>query len=69
MSTSSSVGLSFIVRLLKQCIKLFLHIYVNMSHRITKVGKDLQDHLVHSPTYHQYFLTKPHPLVQYLNLS
>jgi len=36
---------------------------------IIKVGKDLQDHSVQPSTYHQYFLTKPCPLVQYLNVS
>lgn len=39
------------------------------GHRITKVGKYLQNHLFQPPTYHQYFPTKPCPLVQYLNVS
>ena len=38
-------------------------------HRITKVGKDLQDHLVPLSTYHQYFPTERCPLVQHLNVS
>ena len=38
-------------------------------HRITKVGKDLQDHPVQPSTYHQYFATKPYPLVKHLNVS
>jgi len=29
------------------------------NHRITKVGEDLQDHLVQLPTYHHYFPTTP----------
>ena len=36
------------------------------DHRITDVVKDLQDHPVQLSTYHQYFLTKPRPLIQYL---
>jgi len=38
-------------------------------HRLTKVGKDLQDHPVKLSTYHQYFLIKPCPSVQHLNVS
>ena len=38
------------------------------NHRITEVGKDLQDHLVQPSTYHQYFPTKPCPLL-HLNIS
>ena len=38
-------------------------------HRITRVGKDLQDHLAQQFTYHQLFPTKPHHLVQHLNVS
>ena len=33
----------------------------------TKVGKDLQDHAVQPPTYHQYFPTIPCPSVLHLN--
>ena len=36
--------------------------------RITKVGKDIQNHLVQLSTYHQYFPTKPHPSVPHLNI-
>ena len=38
-------------------------------HRITKAGKDLQDHSVQLSTYHQYFSTKPCPSVPQLNVS
>ena len=27
----------------------------SQNHRITKVGKDFQDHSVQPPTYHEYF--------------
>ena len=37
------------------------------NHRITKVGKDLQDHPVHLSNYHQYFPTNGD--VQHLNIS
>ena len=40
-----------------------------LNHRITKVGKDLQDHLAQPSIYHQYFPTKLCPLVQHLNIS
>ena len=36
---------------------------------ITKVGKDLPDHVVQLSNYHQYFRTKPCPSVQHLNVS
>ena len=40
------------------------------NHRITKVGKDLQeDHLVQETTCHQYFPIKPWPLEQHLRVS
>ena len=40
------------------------------NQRITKVGKDLQDYPVQPSTYHhQYFPTKPCPLVQHPNIS
>ena len=35
------------------------------NHRITKVGKDLQDHPVQPSTYHQHCPTKPCPSVQH----
>ena len=35
---------------------------LEISHRITKIGKDLQDSLVQLSTYHQCFPAKPHPL-------
>ena len=38
------------------------------NHRITKVGKDLQDHPVQPSTYHQYFPTEPYPSVQQLTM-
>ena len=41
----------------------------SQNHRITKVGKDLQDHPIQLSTYHQYFPTDPCPLVQYLIIS
>lgn len=33
------------------------------NHRTIRVGKDLQDHLIQQPTYHQYFPTKPYSIV------
>lgn len=38
------------------------------DHRISKVGKDLQDHPVQPSIYHQYFPIKPRPLVPHLNV-
>ena len=35
-------------------------------HRITKVGKDLQDHPIQPSTHHQYSPTKTHPSVLHL---
>lgn len=38
-----------------------------LSHRITKAGKKLQDHPVQPSTYHQHFPTKSRPYVpQYI---
>lgn len=37
------------------------------GHRITNVGKDLQDYPVQLITYHQYFSTKPCPSARHLN--
>ena len=49
---------------------LFLHsLAKSPNHWITKVGRDPQDHPVQLSTYHQYFPTKPCPLVQHLNIS
>ena len=46
------------------------HIAQNLqNHRITKVEKDLQDHLVQLSTYHQYSPSKLCPLVQHLTIS
>jgi len=42
--------------------------HISENHRITKVGKDLQDHPVQLSTYHQYLHTKPYPLVPHLNV-
>lgn len=39
-----------------------------LSHRITKAGKKLQDHPVQPSTYLYYFPTTPHPLVQHLDV-
>jgi len=41
----------------------------SQKHRTSRVGKAFQNHLVQSPTYHQYFPTKPCPLVLHLNVS
>jgi len=46
-----------------------LLIVESQTHRINKVGKDLQDHPVQPSTCHQYFPTKPCPSVQLLNVS
>jgi len=45
-----------------------LSIIESQNHRITKVEKDLEDHLVQLSTYHQYFPTKPCSSV-HLNVS
>jgi len=42
---------------------------ISSNHRITQAGKDLQDHPVQPSTYHQYFPTKPRPIVPHLNVS
>ena len=39
---------------------------LSYKHSISNVGKDLHDHPVQTPTYHQYFLpTKPRPSLQH----
>lgn len=38
------------------------------NHRIAKVRKALQDHLVKLSTFHHYFPTRPCPLVQHQNV-
>jgi len=43
-------------------------LYIVLNHRITKVGKDLQDHPVQPSTHHQQF-SKPCPSTQHLNVS
>lgn len=44
------------------------NINITENHRITKVRKGLQDHLVLLSTHHQYFPTKLCPLVHHLNV-
>ena len=41
----------------------------SQHHRITKVGKDFQDHPVQQSTYPQYLPTKPYPSLPHLNVS